>query len=61
METFNGVKLKQLLDVAHEQGIAFEITLTSVQGLRGIYVMFESSVSFDNDTFNCALIECVED
>lgn len=60
METFNGAKLKQLLDVAQEQEVAFEIMLTSVQGLRGIYVMFESSVSYDGDTFNCALIECVE-
>lgn len=61
MEAFNGAKLKQLLDVAQEQGIAFEITLTSVQGLKGIYAMFDSSVSFDNDTFNCVLIECIED
>ena len=60
MKETNGFELSKLLTEAKNQGADFKVLETSVQGLRGIYVEFDRTVSYDDDLFNIALIQEIE-
>ena len=60
MKETNGLELSKLLTEAKNQGADFKVLETSVQGLRGIYVELDKTVSYDDDLFNIALIQEIE-
>lgn len=56
METYNGKELKRLLDTCEEQGVNYEVKVTSIQGLKGIYLVTSKAVEVDGDYANAFLI-----
>lgn len=60
MQEINGLALLELLNESKNQGVGFKIGEQSVQGLFGIYVEFNKTISYENDRFNIALIEEVK-
>lgn len=60
MQEINGLALLELLNEAKNQGVGFKIGEQSVQGLRGVYVEFNKTISYDDDRFNVVLIEEVK-
>lgn len=57
METVNGRRLGNLLKMADLDGIKYEVRVSTVQGLKGVYVFFEKSIAWGLDYIDCALIE----
>lgn len=57
METVNGRKLGNLLKMADLDGIEYEVRVSTVQGLKGVYVFFEKAIAWGLDYIDCALIE----
>ena len=57
METVNGRRLGNLLKMADLDGIEYEVRVSTVQGLKGVYVFFSRGIEFGLDYFDCALIE----
>ena len=57
MDTINGNRLGRLLKMANDEGIEYEVRVSTVQGLKGVYVFFSRGIEFGLDYFDCALIE----
>lgn len=57
METVNGRKLGNLLKMADMDGIEYEVRVSTVQGLKGVYVFFEKGIEWGLEIIDCALIE----
>ena len=57
MDTINGNRLGRLLKMANDEGIEYEVRVSTIQGLKGVYVFFSRGIAFGLDYFDCALIE----
>ena len=55
MKTYNNVDLKNI--IINNIGVGFEIKVTSVQGIKGVYAMFDDLIEIDGDYSNALLIQ----
>lgn len=57
MKEYNSLELKRVLDIVNEREIEFKIEATSIQMLKGIYLILDETTEIDGDYTNAILIE----